>query len=335
MSNTIPQDPIIQWAIIAPGKIAHKFARELKIAHGGQLRAVLSRDIGRARAFATEHGASIAYDDLHALAADSAVDMVYVASPHNAHFDAVKIMLESGKAVLCEKPITINASQAAALIALSQSKRVFLMEAMWTRHLPIYARIHQWIEEGRIGEPRMVSSAFCFQAPRDPSNRLFNPALAGGGLLDLGVYSLAINQLVLGRRPSIINATALMSQSGVDEMLSVSLRYENDAMAQFVCGFNSAFDNALVIGGEKGFIRVPARFIDPQEAILSSDGKIEALHETMRGEGFVYQIEEAMRCFRFGEIESPRMPHADTLATMETMDEIRHQIGLRYPEERQ
>ncbi len=324
---------MVQWGIIGPGNIARKFARDLLVAEGGCLRAVAGRDIGRAREFAGEFGAELAFDDARALAADASVDMVYIASPHNAHFEAAKMLLEAGKPVLCEKPMTVNARQARELIALSRTNGVFLMEAMWTRFLPLYGRVREWLDEGRIGRPRLVSSAFCIQAQHDPANRFFNPALAGGGLLDVGVYTLAVSQLVMGRKPDLVAATAQLSGTGVDELLSASLRYENGGLAQIVCGLSSAFDNSLVIGGDKGFIRVPPLFMNAREAVLHADGNTETVHEPLRGEGFEYEIEEAMRCFRAGAIESPLMPHADTLATLETMDEIRRQIGLRYPGE--
>ena len=323
----------VQWGIAGPGNIARKFARDLRVAEGARLRAVAGRDMERARAFAGEFGAELCFDDVRALAADPTVDMVYIASPHNAHFAAAKLLLEAGKPVLCEKPMTLNARQARELIALSRSNGVFLMEALWTRFLPVYARVREWLGTGRIGRPQVVSSGFCFPAPRDLSNRCFNPALAGGSLLDLGVYNLAMSQFVLGRKPDRVAATAQLAETGVDELLAASLHYPNGGVAQFVCGFNSPLDNALVIGGELGFIRVPSQFIRGQEAVLDIGGSLETVSAPTRGEGFEYQIEEAMRCWRAGEIESPLMPHADTLANHETMDEIRRQISLVYPGE--
>lgn len=322
----------IQWGLVGPGSIARKFARDLRVAHGGRLRAVSGRDLARARAFADEFGAELALDDVRALATDASVDIVYIATPHNAHFAAAKILLDAGKPVLCEKPLTVNARQARELIALSRTHGVFLMEALWTRFLPVYARVREWLDAGRIGRPLLVSSAFCIQPERDPANRFFNPALAGGGLLDLGVYTLAVSQLVMGRKPERVAAVAQFSETGVDELLAASLAYENGGLARIACGLSVAFDNSLVIGGEKGFIRIPPTFLRATEAVLHADGKTETACEPFRGEGFDYEIEEAMRCLRTGAIESPLLPHADTLATLETMDEIRRQIGLRYPD---
>ena len=321
----------IRWGIVAPGRIARKFASDLQVTAGGRLRAVASRDIQRARAFAGEFGADLAYDDAAALAADPSVDMVYVASPHNAHFATAKMLLEAGKPVLCEKPITVSAPQTAELIALSRSNNVFLMEAMWTRFLPLYGRIREWLDAGRIGRPRVVTSAFCYPASYDPASRLFDPALAGGVLLDLGVYNISISQWVMGRKPDRVAATARFAATGVDDLLAATLHYPDGGLAQFVCGLTTAFDNALVIGGDQGFIRVAPTFIQGREAVLHVGDTTETISESHRSGGFEYQIEEAMRCFRNGEIESPMLPHADILATMETMDEIRNQIGLRYP----
>lgn len=325
------QPRTIEWAIAGPGVIAHKFARDLRVAGGGHLRAVAGRDISRARSFAEESGAELAFDDISALARDPDIDIVYVATPHNAHFAAAKLLLESGKAVLCEKPMTVNAAQVRELADTARSGRVFLMEAMWTRFLPVYARVREWIRSGRIGRPRIVTSGFCVRGVQDPSKRWLNPELAGGGLLDLGVYNLAISQFVFGGKPDRINSVAALASTGVDEMLSVSLGYPCGGLAQFTCGFSAQGDNSLCIAGEEGCIKVPSIFISAQEATLTSGDHVETVREPLRGEGFEYECEEAMRCLHAGAIESPLMPWTDTIATTEVMDEIRSQIGVRFP----
>ena len=149
------------------------------------------------------------------------------------------------------------------------------MEALWTRYLPVYAKVRQWINEGRIGQPLIVSSALCIQPPIDPANRFFNPSLAGGGLLDVGIYSVAMSQFVMGCSPVGITAQARMTDTGVDEVLSASLQYESGGLAQFVCGIRPLFDNSLVIGGEKGLIRVPSRFIHGKEATIEIEGVVD------------------------------------------------------------
>lgn len=321
------------WGVVGPGRIAGKFATDLRAVPDARLVAVAGRDPFRARDFARKHGAERSFGDIHALAADPGVDIVYVASPHNAHFDSVRILLQAGKPVLCEKPLTVNSRETRALVELSRGRGVFLMEAMWMRFLPVFGRVRQWLDEGRIGRPQLVSSTFCIQADPDPDHRWFNPALAGGALLDLGVYCLAATQMVLGRKPLEVSAGARMSATGVDELLTVRLRYDHGTLASFACGLGSHFDNSLVIGGESGFIRIPPTFLHATTATLQAGGREETVREPLRAGGFEYEIEEAMRCLRAGEIESPLLPHADTLATMETMDLIRAQIGMRYPGE--
>jgi len=325
------QKKIVGWGIVGPGSIARKFARDLRVARGAQLRAVAGRDLERARAFADEFGAALAFDDLHALAAAPSVDIVYIATPHHAHFAAAKLLLRLGKPVLIEKPLTVNSAQARELVAIARENRVFLMEAMWTRFLPVYRRVRKGIGEGRIGQCRMVTSHFCVRGEMDPAKRWLNPDLAGGGLLDLGVYNLAMTQFVFGGKPDRIHALARFADTGVDEMLSVSLGYPGNGLAQFACGFAALGDNSLMVAGEAGRLLIPAPFLSAQEATWTVGNEEETIREPFRGEGFEYEIEEAMRCLQAGEIESPLMPLADTLATTETMDEIRTQIGLRYP----
>lgn len=321
----------MRWGLVSPGGIARKFARDLRIADNARLAVVASRALSRAQAFAAEFGAERATDDLSTLANDSSVDIVYIASPHNAHFEAARLLLEAGKPVLCEKPLTVNAAQSRSLIEISRRRGVFLMEAVWTRFLPIYQRVREWLDAGRIGEPQLVSSSFCVKMPYDPENRWFNPALAGGGLLDLGVYNLTMTQWVFGAEPEQVAAIARFAPTGVDDLLSASLRYSGGRMAQFTCGMAARSDNNLVIAGDKGFIRVASMFHQSTEALLSvGKGKeTETAHEPFRGEGFEYEIEEAMRCVREGRIESPKIPHADTLATMELIDTILSQVTPR------
>lgn len=323
----------IRWGIVGPGHIAGKFAGDLRAVPGAALASVCSRDPGRARAFAEKHDIPRWGNDPSLLAADPDVDIVYIASPHNAHFETAKMLLEAGKPVLCEKPLTVNAAQARELVELSRSHEVLLVEALWTRFLPLYQRIRALIEDGAIGRPVLVGSSFCIRAEPDPDNRWFNPALAGGGLLDVGVYCLAVTQLALGRSPVSIDAAARMAATGVDELLHARLEYEGGAMATFTCGVGNRFDNSLTIAGGDGFIHVPNLFINATTAELRRGDGVETIREPLRAEGFEFEIEESMRCLRSREIESPLMPHADTLATMETMDRIREQIGLRYPDE--
>ncbi|TAG08518.1 MAG: gfo/Idh/MocA family oxidoreductase [Verrucomicrobia bacterium] len=320
----------IRWAVIGPGGIAHKFMRDMRVVEGGEVRWIVSREMQRARAFADEWNVEHAADSLAQITESAEVDAVYIASPHHAHAAAARELLAHGKAVLCEKPLTVNAREAGELIRLSHLHQTFLMEAMWTRMLPLYQVLDRWIKEGAIGKPVAVVSQFCGLPPKDPSQRWFNPEMAGGALLDLGVYNLAMSQWALGRKPQRVTASARFAESGVDELIAATLEYDGGGYGQFICSMCASAENRLEIIGDKGSIRVPGNFIQAEKAGRWADGEFTSCDEPMKGEGFVHEIEEMQRCMREGAIESPLMPHADTLATMEVMDEIRRQIGLHY-----
>lgn len=321
----------IRWGIVGPGGIAAKFVADLAVAGGGTVRAIVSRDIDRAKSAAARYGAALAFDDVAALAAEDTIDAVYIATPHQAHFEAAKVLLESGKPVLAEKPLTVNAAQTRELVRIARDEKVFLMEALWTRFLPVYQTVQGWLDDGRIGRVRWVDSSFCIRADFDPSNRWLNPHLAGGGLLDLGVYCLAMTQFALKQEPTEITAVASMSPTGVDEMLTVSLGYASGVLAGFVCGIATAGDNRLLISGEEGRIEIPSNFISAQKALLVRGSTVEVAEKSHIGGGFEFEIAEAHRCIREGKIGSPLMPLDDTLRTLEVMDAIRAKIGLKYP----
>jgi predicted dehydrogenase len=208
---------------------------------------------------------------------------------------------------------------------------VFLLEALWTRFLPIYQVVRDWLDKGRIGRVRWVDSSFCIRGNLDHAQRWMNPHLAGGGLLDLGVYCLAMTQFVLKQEPAGIAAIASPSSTGVDEMLTVSLGYDSGTLAGFVCGFVAGGDNRLVIVGEEGRVEIPAHFIAAQKAVLLRGSAVEVSEKPFHGGGFEYEIAETHRCLRDGDIESPLMPLEDTLGNLETMDAIRAKIALKYP----
>lgn len=321
----------VRWGIIGAGGIAQKFARDLSVAGGGAIRAVVSRDMARARSAASALGAPLAFGDVSALAEERSVDIAYIATPHQAHFEAARDLLLAGKPVLVEKPMAVNAAQVRELIEIARCNRVLLVEALWTRFLPLYRRVRRLLDDGRIGRVRAVTSCFCFRGDLDPTKRWMNPHLAGGALLDLGVYCLAAAQFALRAEPSEIAAVAKFSTTGVDELLSASLAYEGGAMASFTCGLVADGDNRLVIAGEQGRVEVPPHFIAAQKAFMRTSRGEKTIEEPFSGEGFEFEIAEAHRCLRAGEIESPLMPLDDSLGLAVTMDRIRVQIGLKYP----
>ncbi|MBT9597621.1 MAG: Gfo/Idh/MocA family oxidoreductase [Vitreoscilla sp.] len=331
------------WGLIGPGGIAHRFAEAVHRLPGARLHAVLGRDAARAEAFAgtwSRDGVPPVRvaSTLDALLDDPAVQAVYIATPHAQHGEFVRACLERGMPVLCEKPLVPTLAQAEPLVALARSGRVFLMEALWTRFLPLYAQVASWLQSGAIGEVRAIQSSFCFASDYDPANRLYNPALAGGALLDIGIYNLAMTRWVLETalgacpEPSSMRADGVLAPTGVDQRVAGTLVFPGGVVSHFVCAFDAVADNSLRVVGERGCIVVPSQFSAATDAVLQRPGEPDVrVHEPLRINGFEGEVEEAVRCVRTGLIESPHMPHAESLSLVRWMDELRGQLGVRYP----
>ncbi|MBD0785359.1 Gfo/Idh/MocA family oxidoreductase [Vibrio sp. Y2-5] len=318
------------WGIIAPGRIAHNFAKALKIVPNASLYAVASSNLERAQAFALEYDCENAYDEYQTLIDDPQVDAIYIANPHRFHFECARKCLIAGKAVLCEKPITVNEAQIQELISLAEKHQTFLMEAVWTRFLPVWQQVMTWLSEQRIGDIRFMSSSFSFNVPRDESDRLLNNELAGGALLDTGIYNLTMSQFVMKCEPSSIVANGMIGETNVDERTSVILDYDGVA-SQFTCGLNVTLDNNFKLYGSKGSITIDPMFWAATKAVLSVNGEDDQVIELpFRATGFEYQIEEVMNCIAQGKLQSDVISWQDSINTMKNMDEIRRQIGLEY-----
>lgn len=330
------------WAIVGPGPIAHRFAQAVRELPGMRLAAVQGRDQGRSEDFArdwADGGEAIsAGTELDAVLNNPAVDGVYIATPHAFHAPVIRRCLLAGKPVLCEKTMVVNEALARELTDLSKARGVFLMEALWTRFLPIYEVVGDWLTRQAIGELRGLQSSFFFNVPFNPATRLFDPAQAGGALLDIGVYNLAVTQWsllkALGSVPALesISASGVVGPSGVDQRLAGSLQFTGGLVSQFQCGFDGRADNTFHILGERGTITIGSRFWGASDASLSLfEQPTEHAHRPLRINGFEGEIEEAVACIRRGAIESPAMPHADSLQLVSWMDRIRAILGLSYP----
>jgi predicted dehydrogenase len=334
------------WALIGPGGIARRFAAALPHVAGAELHWVLGRDAARAEDFARQcalplHSGSSTPQvatDLASLLAETRLDGVYIATPHAQHGDLVRQCLLAGKAVLCEKPLVPNLAQAEELVQLARARNVFLMEAVWTRFLPVYTVVQAWLREQAIGPLRGLQSSFCFNSPFDPGSRVYDPALAGGALLDIGIYNLTMTRWVLEQalgacpQPLSIQVSGVLAPTGVDQRVAGTLNYPGGINSQFICAVDGAADNGLRIFGERGVISLPVDFWQATEAVLTRPGQPDKrVAAPFRGNGFEYEIEAAQACVRAGQIESTVMPHAETLATLACMDEIRRQLGVRYP----
>jgi predicted dehydrogenase len=323
----------VKWGIIGPGKIANKFAMALTLVEGASLGAVASRDAGRAREFAAVHGATRWYESYEQLAADPALDAVYVATPHGFHEEHALLCLRRGKAVLCEKPMALFSGQVRAMVDAAREKHVFLMEAMWSRFLPIMEKTLELIREGCIGEIRYVRADFGFPAPFNPEGRLYNLRLGGGSLLDIGVYPLFLCLQLLGE-PDSIRAAGHLAPTGSDETCHAILQYRDGRSAVISSTLACPTSITAEIGGTEGMILLPSPWYKNDNLVWKRTGSAE---QAFRFEpvvnGFEYQIREVVRCLEEGLIESPSMPHAFSLTMSKVMDAIRDQLGVRYPGE--
>jgi predicted dehydrogenase len=323
------------WGILSPGRIAHQFADALTAVADAELVAVAGRDIGRAQVFADRWGGQ-AWPSMEALLADERVDAVYIASPHSEHHQAASAALRAGKHVLCEKALVPTAAQARELIALSHQHQRLLMEALWTRFLPGLAQVQAWLKAGAIGRLRSLASSFCFNPPFDAHSRLFAPALAGGALLDIGIYCISLSQWAVAQvhdaRVLSVQVSGERGPTGVDHRVHAQLRFAGGEVAQFVTGLDGDAPNEFWLLGSEGSIVIERPFWHaPHVRLLRPGRPDERVATPHRHNGFEYQIEEAQRCIRAGWQESPGMTHAHSLAALELMDQMRAQMGVVYP----
>lgn len=322
---------MVRWGVLGTGGIASKFAEDLHRVPGAQLAAVGSRAKDTAEAFAERYGFARGYGSWDELVADDEVDVVYVATPHAAHEAGALACLEAGKAVLCEKPFTLDLPTSAALVGLARARRLFLMEAMWMRCDPGILRLSQLLADGAIGEVTALHADFHLAGPFEPTHRLRDPALGGGALLDLGVYPISLAHLVLGT-PDQVRAWAKLTPEGVDESTGVLLGYHSGAVAALTCGLIGETRNAATITGRRGRIELPSGFHRPRTLTLHRPGtEPEVFDFPIEGWGYHFEAAEVQRCLRAGELESPLVPHSATLDVMSLLDTIRQEIGVSYP----
>lgn len=318
------------WGIIAPGKIAEKFASDLKLVDGANLYAVASRSLFKAQAFANKFNAEIAYESYEELAKDPNVDIVYIASPHTFHFEHSLLCLRNGKHVLCEKPMGMNAAQVNELKRVASERKKFLMEALWTKFIPSFRKCYELVQEGQIGEIKYIQSNFCFRAEYDISKRLFNKQLGGGSLLDIGIYPVFF-ALELAGKPDEILASAVIGQTGVDENCNIILKYNQQGItASLSSSFLVNAPSEALIAGTKGFIRMYSKWHEPTSLDAVIDGQIHHYAFDEQGFGYHYEIKEVIGCLNRGELQSAEFPLSKSLLLHQTLDSIRQQIGLEY-----
>ncbi len=323
---------MIRWGVIGPGSIATGFADAMTMVDDGEIVAVASRSMERAVAFGDRYDIPARYGDYASMAADSDVDVVYVATPNSRHEQDTIACLEAGHHVLCEKPLALDAEQARRMTALARRQGLFLMEAIWSRFLPAYRSLVEVIAAGRIGEPLLVEADFGFRRPVDPSHRLFDLGLGGGALLDLGIYPIQLCSLVLGA-PDHVVAEGMVGDTGVDDQVAAILRHAGGRLGVVKAAIRVNMACTARISGTEGWIDLPPMMHCPNSLSVTTPAGREAVDASYAGNGLRFEIAEVHRCLAAGLTESPDMTLDESIALMATLDAIRAQIGVVYPGE--
>jgi predicted dehydrogenase len=325
----------IRWGIIGLGKIARKFADDLRLLPGAQLHAVASTSLHRAQEFAAEYGAPHAYGRYEDIVHCPELDIVYVATPHVLHCENALLCLENGLPVLCEKPFAMNSGEARRMVAAARRNRVFLMEALWSRFIPAVDHALQLVSEGAIGSPHTVQSDFGFKLPFDPHSRIYDKALGGGSLLDIGIYPALLSLFVFGKpEAEDILAAATFTRTEVDESCAFMFRYPHNKLAIGHSTVAAITPVEARIFGSEGTIYLHSRWHQTKKLTVS---KYEGREEIKRdidlpyeGWGYSYEAAHVMECLRQQRLESDLVPLDFTLDLVETLDTIREKIGLVY-----
>lgn len=316
--------------IIGAGSIARAMAATLAGIQQTECYAIASRDKNKAEAFAREWGFSHAYGSYEELASDPEVDLIYIATPHAMHYEQARMCIESGKPVLCEKAFTANAMQAEALLQFAKEKQVFITEAIWTRYMPLSGQITKLVQSGIIGKPYMLSANLGY--PIRHVERLQRPELAGGALLDVGVYTLNFAAMIFGKEIERTVSTCMKTESGVDAQNNIVLYFPGERMATLSSSMYARTDRQGIISGDKGHIIVE-NINNPQKVqVLDNDYHIIEEHRAPKQiTGYEYEVYACLEALENGWLESPFMPHEETIRIMRQMDELRNQWGIKYP----
>ena len=319
----------IRWGIVGPGNIAVRFANAVKHVASAELVAVASRDKGRGTAFAEVHQIPHVFTGYEELAASDTVDAVYIATPHPFHKPCAELFLKAGKHVLCEKPLCVNADEARQLAEFAKENGVFLMEAMWTRFLPAILEAQKIVAEGQIGEIRAIEADFCYRVAPNTVPRLSLPSLAGGSLLDVGVYGLHFAAMFLGTHPNRMIALS-HTDHGVDIHTNILMQYPSGAIANISSAIGVEKPETGFIYGTDGWIEFPC-FYGPQELILHTHRGERKIKKAYLGNGFEEEIIEICRCIQSGKLQSDILPWEESISILQQMDDVRAQINIRYP----
>jgi len=324
-----------KWGIIGAGNIAAQFAADLKLLERASLHAIASRSFSRASEFAEKFDIPVSYDNWGEMASDPDVDIVYVATHHPFHYENTMECLKAGKAVICEKPFTMNRRELEKLTKVSRDKKVFLMEAIWTRFLPSTKKVLEISENAELGKLTSLYADFGFRHEFDPGHRLFNPALGGGALLDIGIYPVFLSLLMAGV-PDNISACARFTSQGTDHSCNMIFRQKDEVVSSLNCTLLAESPTEANLLFEKGWIRMEPWWLTPGPISIHREGNsVELIEFHEPGNGYHYEAAEVMECLDAGLIESPLLSIDFSLNLMGTLDSIREICGIKYAQDMQ
>ena len=322
----------IRWGIIGTGDIAHRFAQACKNTKGASLEAVASRSSEKSEKFAEEFGIKHHFGSYETMAEWDGIDIAYVATPHATHGPFAMLFMNHGKAILSEKPITVNCSELQKMIDCATENKVFMMEAMWARLTPGTIKMLEIVQSGAIGKVKGIQAAFCYDMSDEPGHHAFNPVYGGGSILDVGCYCLSFASWHMDTPVVDIVAEAELGVTGVDVHCCYLLKYESGAIASLTSAMMLNKPGDGYIFGEKGYIKTKDRFYAPQEFTVHIEGREPQTYKCpFLGNGFEEQILECNQCLREGKLESGMIPHTQSMKIMKQMDEIRKKVGVKYP----
>lgn len=330
----------VKWGIVGTGNISGQFAQGLQLVENAQIAAVASRSLDSAKAFAQKYGIEKSYGSYEDMAKDADLDIIYIGTPHPQHLENVLLYLEAGCAVVCEKPLGVNAAQTEKMIAKAREKDVFFMEGMWTRFFPAFKQALEWVRSGRIGQPKLINAMFGYDGSANKSQWRFSHDMAGGALLDVGIYPLALTFAMFGTNPVKVS-TAAYIENYVDEYNTFTFEYEDGRIAVLSDGIGVKLNNTVFIGGTEGSVLLGDSWWHPDRAEFAPQGDTdcgicaerEVFHQPYAATGFQYEAQAVQEYFLQGLKEAPEMPLDETLKIARMMDSLRKQWGLVYKED--
>ena len=322
-----------KWGIIGTGGIAGAFANDLSYLNDHTVAAVGSRALTSAHNFSSKYPGCVGYPSYSELVADPDLDGIYIATPNNFHAKHTVLALKAGKPVLCEKPFAINVNEVELMVNVATQNQLTLIEAMWTRFLPHIEKVREIITSGVLGNIHTLQADHGQRLSDSKNPRIWEPSLGGGALLDLGIYVVSFAHLILGV-PTKITAKSTFTDKGVDSQTSAIFEYKNDAQAILNTTLNNATTCGAIVSGVKGWLEIDGAFYKPTSMrVVLYDGTTTEYSNHYKGHGLREQAIEFARCVRSGSIQSSMMSHNESIAVMRSMDEIRMQVGLHYPNE--